>query len=1111
MKQFNKWKRLAAPLCLAFLLAVSAAFANLASVHFARGAAEGSYAAYNFANGTGGWTVPDGIDYYLGRSAAQIVANGTGGLYLYNDALAVNGTTSNSVVVKMRVDAASVSGLSAKFNVGAVDSAGLIDVPYASGEQAKMNTGAFAYFTFDLSGTAFNTASVTTLRFDPISGCAAGDKVTIAFIVFCAAGDVAEFANDGFDIGKSGSAHAQSDAHVIDFNEGPGNPSATSRTPYYNGWQTFRVSTGGTVATDVTWEIKETENAAPNMAGNVMSVQFVANASATDQRLTFINNGNEPVLTGDYAVVGLWSSHAFAVPANDSTSPSLNNSSAGFKVAAEGVGSATPAPNLEPRVTAFPFNKYHSTADPASPDLAAGYNLIYFPLSLFNFNGTTQGGGNASVMFTTRFDIAPLVAKRLLDAGAIQAGNIVQIDVDFIVIGGKDDGSHTNYPKGVWDKYASSAQIPVDSVTVSPSAETVSVGETKETLSATVLPVGATDKTVVWSSGDSTKVMVNPETGAITGVAETTEPVTITAESVADGTKSGSCQVTVNTVKVGSITVNGSGFMITGTYQMLTADILPATATNKTVTWSSGNKTVAVVDSASGKVDALTVGEARITATAADGSGVTGYLDVTVTDSAVSVTGVAFDFTSADMPIGGTLQLTATVDPLDATDQAVEWASNNEGVATVSETGKVTARAAGDAKITVTTRDGGKTATCDVHVSAVAVDSITVVGDEAMSIGSAQTLTANILPENATVKTIVWSSGNETVATVNPETGAVMALTAGVARITAAATDGSDASGYKDITVSAVLVGLITVNGAAAMTINGTQTLTASILPVNATDKTVTWSSGNETVATVNSETGTVTALTAGVARITATAADGSGISGYKDITVSAVAVSGITLEPTEVSLRINEKQQLTADVSPGNATDKGVIWASDDEGVARVSETGEVTAVGPGTATITAKSAADDTKVASCAVTVSSEISVIGVTVSNTAITLKAGETKQLSAAIDPGNATDKTVTWTSSDETVASVDENGLVTAKKAGIATIRATAADGGASATCDIQVTEDEAPPTAAPAKSCGSIAGGGIGGWFAATVVLVGLFLVYQAVAKRARRGNRSEN
>jgi len=170
------------------------------------------------------------------------------------------------------------------------------------------------------------------------------------------------------------------------------------------------------------------------------------------------------------------------------------------------------------------------------------------------------------------------------------------------------------------------------------------------------------------------------------------------------------------------------------------------------------------------------------------------------------------------------------------------------------------------------------------------------------------------------------------------------------------------------------------------------------------------------------------------------------------------VSVTGVSLNKSSINLTEGSSESLTATVSPDNATNKAVSWKSSDAAVATVDGSGKVTAVKAGSATITVTSS-DGSKTATCSVTVAaSTVPVTGVTIDKTEISIVEGESQKLSATVAPDNATDKKVTWTSSDNNVATVDGSGNVTAVKAGTATITARAGD--KTATCSVAVTAKE---------------------------------------------------
>ena len=235
----------------------------------------------------------------------------------------------------------------------------------------------------------------------------------------------------------------------------------------------------------------------------------------------------------------------------------------------------------------------------------------------------------------------------------------------------------------------------------------------------------------------------------------------------------------------------------------------------------------------------------------------------------------------------------------------------------------------------------------------------------------------------------------------------------------------------------------------------GTATLAATITPSNATNQNVTWSSDNESVATVD-QNGRVTAVAQGGATITA-AVDGKSAECYVTVNAAApVPVTSVSLDKTSLGLTEGDTETLTATVEPSDATNKNVTWSTSDASIATVTD-GVVTAVAPGTATITVTTE-DGNKAATCAVTVTAAtVPVTGVTLNKTSTSLYVGDTETLTPTITPDNATNKNVTWSSDDTSVATVDASGLVTAVARGTAVITATAADGsGASTSCTVTV-------------------------------------------------------
>ncbi len=424
------------------------------------------------------------------------------------------------------------------------------------------------------------------------------------------------------------------------------------------------------------------------------------------------------------------------------------------------------------------------------------------------------------------------------------------------------------------------------------------------------------------------------------------------------------------------------------------------------------------------------------------------------------VTGITVSPTSKTIKVGENFIITPTVTPADATDKVVTWSSSNNAIASVDTTGKVTGLSTGTATITATTHDGGLTATCTVTVSNTTIKVTGITLDttaKTMGVGETYNLKPTITPSNATDKSVEWFSGNPAVASVDT-TGKVTAKAIGVAVITATTHDGE----YKATCTITVSNSKVSVTGIELTTTSrnmyaGDQYILQTIIkPDNATDKSVTWTSSNPAIATVD-ENGIVLALKAGTTTITATTNDG----GFKanciiTVTGEVVNVTGITLSPTTKTMYAGESSMLMPTVTPDNATNRSVTWTSSDPTIASVDENGMVKAIKKGTATITAKTD-DGGFTATCVITVNEgDKKVTGITLTPTTNTIKPGDSFIITPTVTPSDAADKSVTWSSSDSSIARVDSTGKVTALKAGTVTITATTNDGGYKATCTVTV-------------------------------------------------------
>lgn len=448
------------------------------------------------------------------------------------------------------------------------------------------------------------------------------------------------------------------------------------------------------------------------------------------------------------------------------------------------------------------------------------------------------------------------------------------------------------------------------------------------------------------------------------------------------------------------------------------------------LSWSSDNTSVASV-SDNGLVKGTGAGTAKITVTAGS---VSATCTVTVYNHVSSVT---LDQSSIELAVGATATLKATVSPDGVLDNSVNWSSTNDKVATVAN-GVVTAVGPGAAVISATSNDGSVSATCAVTVFNT-VSGVTLDQSELkLAVGGTATLTAKVTPDNVKDNSVTWSSSNTSVATVNG--GVVTAAGAGEAVITVKTNDGGHTATCK-VTVLDHVTGVSLDQTEARIAVGKTLTLKATVIPTGAMDESVTWYSSNSAVASVSN--GVVTALNPGEVVITVSTNDGGHTATCK-VTVWK-EVSSITLDITSASIVAGASVTITAVVSPSDATYKDVTWTTSDASVATVSG-GKVTGVAPGTATITATTTDGGLKA-------TATITVVGLSFKKDSMTVTMGDKKNVQFEY---NATDSPLVWTSSNEGVATVDENGAVTGVSVGSCTVTATSEKYGLTATITIIV-------------------------------------------------------
>ena len=390
---------------------------------------------------------------------------------------------------------------------------------------------------------------------------------------------------------------------------------------------------------------------------------------------------------------------------------------------------------------------------------------------------------------------------------------------------------------------------------------------------------------------------------------------------------------------------NTPNVFVSGT-TVLEADVerVLETAPDKTkLLWSSSDNTIATV-SETGVVTGVGSGDAIITCRAEDNDLI--FAETTV-QVLVPVKTISFEkkeesillFEGQDCGV----QLSCAISPEDAFCRDLMWTSSNESIAQVDENGYVSALAPGKVSITATSMDTSsnkaKTASCSITViqaaSSIAVNQNEVIIDK----GSACSLSATILPENATSKSVLWTSSDDNVASVHH--GLVKGLTCGDAIITARTTDGSNVSAECRVHVVQMVTGIRIAESSRTITLNhgSKQVLSAEITPNTATNPSVEWESSDSSVVSVSKE-GEVTAVKGGTATITCKAADGSNKQASIEVYVPSITVEKDSYQITSKDgLKISVffyggKEEFKYSISPANIVKETVSWSNNDEKV---------------------------------------------------------------------------------------------------------------------------------------------------------------------------------
>lgn len=553
---------------------------------------------------------------------------------------------------------------------------------------------------------------------------------------------------------------------------------------------------------------------------------------------------------------------------------------------------------------------------------------------------------------------------------------------------------------------------------------TMSVGRFQ--LTAEVLPAGeGVNRNVSWMSSNESVIKVD-KNGLVTFVAPGYASVICQTE---DNAMVATCNFYI-CIPVESLKLDYHDLIMSkGGHERLTAEVLPLNATNRTVTWSSSNENVAVVDT-NGQITAVGTGNATILCKTLDGN-ITDMCNVYVKQPAQSV---VLNTTSTTVRKGAVFWLNATVLPENADNKIIEWSVTNSDILSVDQDGKVTALMPGVASVVATNVDTGLNAYCVVTVTQP-VTGITLNSSfQEMWVGAKYAIIPYIEPVDADNKNVKYESSDPEVASVNDK-GVVTALKGGEC-IIVVTTEECQLTATVAITVKEYVSEINLSDTNIMMNIGSDKMLTAEVLRPSATNKGIIWTSSRPDVVSVDKE-GYIKAENYGYAVITATAEDGSGVSASCIVRVIE-PVTSVTVLPEEITLLVGDSAKATATVSPANASIKDVEWSSSNPSIAYVDQDGEIFAVSPGKVKITATSKDGNEIKGSCSVYVKPVVKITSLKLNSKELSMLTGKSRQLSVRITPTNTTES-VSWYSTDTSVVVVDQNGVITTVGPGTAEV------------------------------------------------------------------------
>lgn len=561
-----------------------------------------------------------------------------------------------------------------------------------------------------------------------------------------------------------------------------------------------------------------------------------------------------------------------------------------------------------------------------------------------------------------------------------------------------------------------------------------------ESLTVTILPSNATNKKVNWTSSNINVASVD-QNGVVSALGEGNSTISVTT---LDGNKTASCVVSVTKkISVESISVTPTSTTLNkGETVQLKTSIEPDNATNKSVTYKSSNTSVASVNT-SGKVTAISAGSAVITVISNENAK---SATSTITVNKTLANSLSLSESNVSISVGESKTITATILPSDVDNTSVSWESLNESVATVNN-GVIKGIKEGNATIKATTEDGtNKSAQCEVNVTKpqtyelVSDVSSLQAGDQLIIASGSNNVATGSLSSSKkdTYLTISTVSVNNNKLTPSDDT-TVFTLGGSTGNWTLADSSGQllGAIGEKKLAYD-----------------SGTTTWTISI------------SNGSFIIASTTSSFGRILYNKSNPRFSTYTTETNTSML-LPELYRVAGKVRSISLNANDIGVNVGSTYQLNATVSPTNVENKDIVWSSNDTSIASISSDGLVTGIKVGKTTITATSSENSLVKATCVIDVQSGSTIIPTSISlnKSNEEIEINETIQLTTTFSPSNVDDKSINWRSSNSSIASVDNNGLVTGISGSSTRVTITAtskSNTSLSTSCYVLVSEEKIP-------------------------------------------------